>query len=306
VLRNAIGLPVPAELDLDGNACPDACETQCCVAAPGAGCGVDPECEDCVCARDPSCCVVAWDALCASEHTQHCPMECTCTPQTTGDCCVPHAQAGCEDNLCAQTAKYDLWCPYEGWDAGCVLFATASTACGWCELPLGGCCEPHFGKSCNDAACAECVCATAPSCCSFLWDEACTERARGSCIDTCGCEPPPQGESCCEPQSVPGCNVPACEACVCAKDPLCCDFQWDSACAYYRVAQCSDSCACFLKTGTGNCCDNHEGKACAETACAQCVCEFDPWCCTHRWDKSCAGQATHRCSSTCACAQESQ
>lgn len=60
--------------------------------------------------------------------------------------------------------------------------------------------------------------------------------------------------SCCDyVEGVPfaGCNDSACEACVCASDPLCCDVSWDVLCvqsasstALVGAAPCNEICAC--------------------------------------------------------------
>lgn len=48
--------------------------------------------------------------------------------------------------------------------------------------------------------------------------------------------------NCCDDQGAgnPGCDDPDCELAVCAKDPLCCNFQWDGTCATSAL----DLCGC--------------------------------------------------------------
>ena len=44
--------------------------------------------------------------------------------------------------------------------------------------------------------------------------------------------------NCCipNPAGLPGCDVGACEAVVCAADPFCCDVAWDGICGSHRQA----------------------------------------------------------------------
>lgn len=48
-----------------------------------------------------------------------------------------------------------------------------------------GCCEAHSDPSCDEGDVAVCVCDELPECCVFGWDEACVERAMGTCEATC-------------------------------------------------------------------------------------------------------------------------
>jgi hypothetical protein len=53
----------------------------------------------------------------------------------------------------------------------------------------------------------------------------------------------------CLPSSDPGCNGCACEACVCAKDPYCCNKLWDSTCINLCVG-CGTKCKQDLVDGS--------------------------------------------------------
>jgi hypothetical protein len=52
-------------------------------------------------------------------------------------------------------------------------------------------------------------------------------------------EPP---MDCCLPHLEGGCADPSCEAIVCDIAPRCCEYEWDSYCAYLAVTGCGDSC----------------------------------------------------------------
>lgn len=54
----------------------------CCEIHDGPGCD-EPDVETCVCGRDPSCCVFAWDQVCVDAATDVC--EASCMAATTGD-----------------------------------------------------------------------------------------------------------------------------------------------------------------------------------------------------------------------------
>jgi hypothetical protein len=51
----------------------------CCDAHPGAGCE-DFVCTDCVCALEPLCCAVSWDATCVGTALDACEGSCPCAP----------------------------------------------------------------------------------------------------------------------------------------------------------------------------------------------------------------------------------
>lgn len=61
--------------------------------------------------------------------------------------------------------------------------------------------------------------------------------------------------TCCSAQATPGCDDLACQNCVCAADPFCCDTQWDGLCsgAANVGGGCAGSCPCGGQV-TGACC----------------------------------------------------
>jgi hypothetical protein len=54
----------------------------------------------------------------------------------------------------------------------------------------------------------------------------------------------------------------------------------------------------------GECCADNAAASCNDDTCTGCVCTFDPYCCTTRWDGLCAIEASDpSCAPSCACAQ---
>jgi hypothetical protein len=188
-------------------------------------------------------------------------------------------------------------------------------------------------------ACESCVCAIDSFCCDTEWDSICAEEAGLDCPTECGCTPLgaccvgdacaattteadcgvlggdwTAGESCatfvcgtggtgicCVATGVPGCpSDPACETCVCAIDPFCCDTSWDSICADEANNICPTECGCG--DPGSNCCFANGGLGCDDDVCEACVCAADPFCCATAWDGICAGEASGPpCGNQCPC-----
>lgn len=289
----------PVELDSDQDDCLDACSPSCCTAHAGVGCA-RTGCMECVCDYDPVCCTIAWDEVCAREQTRACAKVCHCLPVGPKPCCGVHDGPGC-DNLTCQAIinNQDDLCWWRFWDEPCAYYATVShpAECG-CPVILGDCCAPHFGPACDGAACTECVCAQFPSCCTWMWDQQCSNAAKESCSGACACPPEPKGD-CCKAHTGTGCSNAACEACVCAADSNCCDATWDGICAGVLASECQSECNCMTYGGTDSCKEYHEPPGCNDEKCAQCVCTQDPWCCRKRWDKACVARALGPCAGSC-------
>ena len=96
--------------------------------------------------------------------------------------------------------------------------------------------------------------------------------------------------NCCFANGTPGCDDPTCETAVCASDPTCCGFAWDSICAELAVLLCA---ACSDLSGA--CCVANGSPGCHDPGCESAVCGFDPPCCFAEWDSICALEAQAIC-----------
>ncbi len=109
----------------------------CDVAHGTPGCD-EVSCCTAVCAFQPTCCEIEWDALCVDLRDLF-PDDCTgavdpaCGPGT-GPCFLPNSTPGCEDKACCdQVCAVDAFCCQQGWDILC-----ASIAAQFCPLwPCG-------------------------------------------------------------------------------------------------------------------------------------------------------------------------
>ncbi len=199
----------------------------CCGNTGSKACSDDTCCET-VCACDPFCCEIVWDAQCAG--------------------------TGFSDGVVTS-----------GCGAQALCAATCDT-CG--SPTTGDCCTANGSPSCSDAACCDAVCAVDPYCCTVEWDANCVannQRVSGAdaatlCASLCTCGDPVAGD-CCDPAGTgsPGCSNPACCAAVCATDSFCCDNEWDANCSIgYDAARpgalalCQDLCACENTCGDMN------------------------------------------------------
>jgi hypothetical protein len=64
--------------------------------------------------------------------------------------------------------------------------------------------------------------------------------------------PTPEPRDCCAANGARGCDVPACESCVCGIDSPCCASLWDGQCADIAIQECQDDCLC-PQSCTGDC-----------------------------------------------------
>ena len=116
----------------------------------------------------------------------------------------------------------------------------------------------------------------------------------GECF-TCG---EPGSGNCCVANGTPGCDSAGCCEVVCAADPLCCDAEWDSACAATAGVLCA---ICAGRPGcgdadAGDCCIPNGTPACNNFRCCDFVCNVvDPFCCDVAWDLTCVGHAETFC-----------
>ena len=292
--------------------CGNACNGSCISPHDSPFCD-NPYCCTAVCAEDPYCCVLAWDGYCVKVALRRCANG--CGNVESGSCFIGHASRGCADaRCCLAICKQDSFCCETSWDTTCGEQAQADTANCASTLECGDenaddCCVIHLDSpKCRDPACCDAVCAldTDNFCRDFAWDSYCVQLALES--DECSCRKD-CGDSCtldcCMPHAFTSCNDLNCCNSVCAEDPFCCDFLWDTSCAAAARAICNigPTAACPpLECGdplAGNCCVQHIGPSCLNEACCEVVCASDPFCCATEWDGACAAIAGK--SSSCPC-----
>jgi hypothetical protein len=273
--------------------CP--CIGSCFDAHPNPGCE-DESCCSGVCSIDPECCTILWDADCALIARSVCCGDIGCGNWCAQSCFAPHDQPFCNDAACCEAVcTIDPFCCGSKWDGLCADIAEERCT-GLCGNPdAGSCFVPKAFPGCNDVDCCNAVCAVDPVCCGTIWDAACVTLAVGTNRRPGLCELPECGDfatgDCCNPHELPACSDSNCCDDVCAKDPFCCDTQWDLACA--GMARESNSCGCVQDCGdpcAGSCCEPHEYPLCNDEACCDAVCALDPFCCELNggtWDSVC-------------------
>ena len=117
-----------------------------------------------------------------------------------------------------------------------------------------------------------------------------------------GAAPPAVGQicnstaSCIEVHPTPGCNSLDCCTTVCSIDPSCCGLGgWDGAC----VVTANQFCVGYPgAAASGSCYEAQDNPNCDSAACCAAVCAFDPFCCSVRWDFTCAQLAGFACPGT--------
>jgi|CXWL01.1.fsa_nt_gi hypothetical protein len=111
---------------------PGSGNPSCCIGSATnpatGGCG-DESCCELVCACDPYCCNVEWDADCAAHGLGNsgcgaadlCGCSAICGNPAGGDCCSGHAPpGGCSDQACCEAVcACDSFCCNTEWDANC-------------------------------------------------------------------------------------------------------------------------------------------------------------------------------------------
>ncbi|NOZ87938.1 MAG: LamG domain-containing protein [Deltaproteobacteria bacterium] len=290
----------------DGACQPEKLETcsSCpsdCTCAPGQVCTSDsgcctPDCTGKECGDDGcggscgKCNGLCLDGAChvgagctSSQDSPGCG-GCACGP------CVQFLEPGCMDSA---------------WDSGCA--ALCATRCGGCgDLP--GCgdgkCSPEDRETCANCA-KDCSCEDGETC---AWFGCCTPDCKGrecgddGCGGSCGeCD---IGSTCfmgscrkgpgCDitrdetgPEPGTGCGGCACEECVCAMAPECCNIAWSEQCKFMCLAYCG---GCGTLPGCGNgVCDDDGLENC--TNCPQdCACDTgqvcSPFGCISDWCSS--------------------
>ena len=252
-----------------------------------------------VCATNPLCCSVSWDASCVAIADT----ATGCGGPATGGCFAEHGNspycsiADCCESVCAR----DPTCCIVGWDAGCVTLAIAECiSCG--DADAGSCFIPRSTPYCSDGVCCNSVCAVDPACCSTVWDQPCVDFAGLVCQQlACGSA---QAASCCLSHNTPFCSDAECCKTVCAIDPFCCEGRWDTTCVSEAITFCATvSCVCGGGGPAADCFMEHVAPGCNRLGCCDSVCLADPFCCVATWDASCVAAARVFCAENPACGQ---
>ncbi|GMV38815.1 MAG: hypothetical protein AMXMBFR64_05310 [Myxococcales bacterium] len=276
-------------------ACVASCAADCgfscapsdgCLPAGAAGCE-GCGCEECVCGSDPFCCAVAWDGACSFACAEDCGQ--ACDREDGGLGCGAKAGPGCGDCGCEQCVCDNMpACCTGAWTAACAAL---------CDGPCGFECD-GFTPTCGDGGCqpGESCATCAADCGSCCGNGACDNgETCATCPSDCGTCTLSNG---CTTSQAPGCGGCACESCVCALDPICCNIQWDAQCADECASDCGKSCT-GESGGIGCLTNTQPGTGCADCACEQCVCGVDPLCCTALWDTHCVNLCKGSCGFTC-------
>ena len=124
------------------------------------GCN-DSECQNRVCALNPTCCSEFWSYACVAEaRYQNCSL-----PQGQQSCFDSNLFAsGCQDSTCKAIVCDQLpHCCSDVYGFDCVDIALES-----CEIPApsNSCFESSLTPNCTNQVCAELVCRSQPSCCT--------------------------------------------------------------------------------------------------------------------------------------------
>ena len=252
-----------------------------------------PGCCEEVCARNPLCCTVAWDAGCVAIAGSVCV---SCGSDALPGC-FQVGTTGCCDNAacCSAVCIVDPPCCTTLWDQSCVEEASLicqELDCG--SLSAGDCCLTHGSAYCRDAKCCESVCQLDPFCCEVVWDIQCVDGVLQFCLEVaCPCGTGGGGGGCFDVHEVPGCASLACCNSVCNSDPFCCGVTWDASCVAAAETFCAQNPAC--KGATGSCLIEHAEPGCSDPACCDKVCAADPFCCAVEWDAGCVKEVSELC-----------
>eukprot|EP01095_Lingulamoeba_sp_RSL-Kostka_P000465 TRINITY_DN1074_c0_g1_i1.p1 TRINITY_DN1074_c0_g1~~TRINITY_DN1074_c0_g1_i1.p1 ORF type:complete len:566 (-),score=197.66 TRINITY_DN1074_c0_g1_i1:158-1855(-) len=162
------------------------------------------------------------------------------------------------------------------------------SAIAWAQQQSGSlsCCSHHYSAGCSDQGIADCVCAKNSTCCESIWDESCVGFVKEYGCGDCSTGP------CCEPHVTPGCQNRDISRCVCLQDNTCCSDEWTAECVEavndYGCGQCIGE--------DTDCCREHPYPSCEVESVADCLCQFDSYCCIIQWDDTCIdGVVAYQC-----------
>ena len=237
--------------------CADAAQSSCAVCDGGG-----PFCGDGICQPDELCpqdCNDPGSCVTDSCETGNCSSFPFCAEilDCVSGCNTEECANDCLDGVPDTIAQLLVGVIECASDAGC-FEPTGPTcgdgqcgpfeSCGSCPIDCGpceggDCCEPHDGVGCDDAACADTVCAVDPFCCDNSWDGLCAGEAQDMC-EVCGATGPVCGDGVCEPGEV--CDVDCADPGGCLADS--CDF---GNCPDFDA--CADALSCLEDCATEGC-----------------------------------------------------
>ena len=232
----------------------------CCEDNGTAGCENDLG-EDCVCAADPFCCEVTWDAICADVFQNTCGGACDSDPEADcsngvdddGDGLVDCDDADCFNDPVCLAPQFETDCANNIDDDG-----DGAVDCDDSDCILDPNCIAPGSEICNDGIDNDAD-----------GDIDCDDS---DCVLDAACDAG-DGECCAPGNPSPGCDDEVGEDCVCAADPFCCNVEWDGICADAYENQCGGTCA-----GTEDCANGVDDDGDGAVDCDDVDCINDPNC----------------------------
>ena len=297
----ACGLPSDICGETDGNT------RNCLVPGITRGCA-DPACCQIICDEfDTYCCEVNWDAICVTTALNLTECNAPGVTPDTGNCLTANGTPGCNVPACASAiCSIDPLCCTENWSEACAVLAL-DICYDLAVCPGEGKCTLANGSpGCEDPYCCNIVCTIDPLCCDLSWSQVCatlgSQLCDGSTNPVCPCS-----GDCFSNHDNPGCEIESCCQAVCVFDADldgepdyadCCEIEWDATCVGIANTICKrgNGCGDF---SAGSCLRPKDTPNCADPACCAAVCQIDPFCCSNRWDGTCALLAEERCRSGC-------
>jgi len=317
-------------VDNNNNGKTDCADDHCTSSADCAPCAHGPcelgtanpkACDACVtkvCKVNPSCCSIAWDAVCVGVAVSTCGTKCDkeigcgngvdddmdgktdctdpdcdtdevlCPKPCTHDTCATGAALKKNCSSCASAVcGADPFCCNKSWDGYCVTLAALQCSAG-CNNEVGcddGVDQDQDGKTdCVDADCAD-----DKACQPGAHETSCANKADDDKDGKTDCD-----DFDCAP--LPECGVTTETDCGNAVDD---DEDGKTDC---------DDLNCMTKAACGACshdlCTTGEKLVASCSACVKQICDTDAYCCTNSFDSICVGEVASICGLACGNAKE--
>jgi cysteine-rich repeat protein len=276
-----------------------------------------------VCALDPFCCDVAWDAACQQGAFNNPACDCdipACNPDFVvvapgtftgntsgaGDTCIFNAG---EEHVYEVTLPNDGFWTFSTCNPGTAYdtWLDIGTTCCGTEIAV----QDDAGALCPLNGLFTVIQINLTAGTYFVSVEGFAANTGAYELSITKGLPPQQ--DCCEPNPLPGCTevngVPdggTCQNTVCACDSFCCNVAWDAFCVGPNgsVPGCDAQTLCGCGVPVAECCppDTNPGVGCTHVngvpdggACQAIVCAADSFCCAVAWDSICADEAGAMC-----------